>query len=433
MPTDLTQKFTDLAAQLLTQHQTLISALTATNQKLDALITAMGAPPPTQAVTLADVLQVLSDIHLDTMSLDQKLLRIRDAIAPLDEPLPPGDKVSIAWSMYRLVDSVAPPWPRPLSIPLQPAFELLRANLAESIGIFGTHSPEPILQLLFNLQRGMGLPTGDATTTALGYLSQIANQTKCGCGPLAPQPGDPNGCASPIESEISVVEAGRLYATWASPLPAGTTRTNQYTLSRPDIEISPATTWEGWRLFVLSRTAATYQRAPGRPGRFYTNEWLDLEPLNFPLAISVDESADVQAYLCAPAPLAGGGCDEVAGNTVVVFGDGTNYAVVWSNGTSSVNRGVDGFGDPVTFTANAAAFLTVDWHNRYFKVVRISGDPNPVVLYYYRPSEQQLRQRWLNETSYVQMTDHTDVVFVRSLNGAPFMLEICESPPLDPT
>jgi hypothetical protein len=357
---DLSAKFTGLQTLLSTQHDDLMTALTATNAKLDALLEAFGVPPPVPGVTLADIKDVLDDIHLDTQSIDLKLLRVRDAIAPLDEALPTGDKTAMAWSIYRLMDATAPDWPRPTSVPLQPALELLRGDFADVVGINadGTSALTVLGRLTSlldssgNIEDHIGIPTGDATTTVLGRLAAIENLSGCGCPPDLPSPDDPTGCADPFVSisRAVLVSAypGRIFAVFPSPVPDGLVVTDGMDLGEVGVEISPEATWTGWRAFVYSKSAAYYSEDPTRSGLWATNVWRDLdEAMSYALAFSVPDGNDIAVYLCAPPPAPVDECVHVV-SLSTPYG---HYSSDWPN--SSPPQATAGGGDLAYATPNA--------------------------------------------------------------------------------
>lgn len=284
MTDNLQNKFGGLETQLTNQHTELMAALTATNNKLDAIAAALGAPPPTATVTLADVLNALNGIHADTTSQDLKLLNIREAIAPTAEAAPPAGKSGLQWLVYRLVDAINPTWPRPVSAPVQFALNALYQELSPMTASWW--------------EQHLGIPQS-GSDNVLDWLALIAGYQRQLLPPVAPTPGVGGACAAPAVTDgIAFINSGRNFARWSNPLPSGVTFTT--TLGLPArVEISPEATWEGFSIYVYSKKSLFYSEAPNRTTQFRTNEWRTLETLNYPIAVSVDEGDDCIAYLCS--------------------------------------------------------------------------------------------------------------------------------------
>jgi len=319
---DLSAKFNALESQLDTQHTALIAALDGLGAKLDAITTALGGAPPTPTVSLADVVAaiegtntILGDVHLDTQSLDQKLLRIRDAINPLDETLPAEAKTSMPWLLFRLVDAIQPSWPRPTSTPAQPALSLLLA-LAQ-------------LQLpnLADIYAALGAPSGDATTTALGLLASIqysntgiyastgvssgpsntilsllAQEVDCTCA----QGGNGSAggtCAAPFTSSgmqlIPFAVGGGtnvIVAVWANPLPTGINFGSFFGLADQYAELYSAD-WTGWRVLVQS-DEQQYADTPTSTARYPTGVWRAMPPGAGNYSWAVSDRGAITVTLC---------------------------------------------------------------------------------------------------------------------------------------
>lgn len=364
--TNLEDKFEALETQIAQQHTALITALTATNSKLDAIIEALGGAPPTATVTLQDVIDaigtqtaIVADIHLDTMSIDgkmltirdtlddvhtdtvsidQKLQRIRDAIAPLGESFPAEAHSSVLWSLYRIMDAINPTWPRPVGIPLQPALEQLYEML------------QPTPSQLEDIWRALGQNTGDATMTVLGRLTHLELTTvaqltslgllaepaagtvlqllQCICDaeqrqlPIDPlDPNNPDGCTEPYTSTSMWLGAfGTLWtggnviiAVWAEPLPEGVTFGTTFGIGTDYTELNNDD-WSGWRVFVQS-DEDQYAESPTDLTRYPTNQWRPLSGSGAK-AFSVSERGSIRVYLCSPEAVIGGDiitdmvCDE---------------------------------------------------------------------------------------------------------------------------
>lgn len=270
MTDNLQSKFADLETILVGQHNDLVEQLTATNTKLDALATAL-APLATIATTLGDV-------HLDTQSMDLKLLRLQNGLT--------ADPALNYTNAQQLLATYT-------------------ARFDQTMGLLGPNGDRPIMGLLTQLVNNLGLPTGDATTTALGLLAALVHCCGLSAPPSVPVSGDPDGCADQFASDTLVATSasypGRSFVTWVGPLPNGAVFTTDLNLGINHAEITPEATWEGWKIFVYSLKASYYSEDPTRSGQWPTNVWRDLtEAQGYPIAISVPSGDDVQAFLCPP-------------------------------------------------------------------------------------------------------------------------------------
>lgn len=306
---DLTDKFGILQQQLAAQHAAVMDALALSNATLAAIAAALGAPPPGDNATLDDVLNVLSDIHTDTMSLDGKLLRIRDAIAPLGEAFPTEAHSSMLWSLYRIMDAINPTWPRPTSIPLQPAVDLLYNEFS------------PMNRTWWQSILGISTTSGD---NMLDWLSLIAGATISAAPPLPPVAGSGGTCDAPYISDSAAFETNRTFARWPSP-PTGLLYSNTLgLLNGCELSAIAPHYWTGWSLYVMSKDATSYSEAPSRPGRYPMNQWRLLDgELNYPLAVSVDGDSDIVAYLCGT-PIVDD-CYNLTSHSVAYSGGGSGY------------------------------------------------------------------------------------------------------------
>lgn len=427
MSSNLEEKFTALEDQLATQNAAILEAMTATNAKLDALLEAFGVPPPTATVTLADIKDVLDDIHADTQSIDLKLLRVRDAIAPLGEDLPTDDKSAMAWSLYRLMDATAPAWPRPTSAPIQPSLELLRQAFADVVGINADGTTAltvlgrltSLLDTTDNIENNIGQPTGDATTTVLGRLAAIERLSECGCGPQPPDPTDPDGCADPFVSSAPSASIaaypGRSFAVFHETPPDGLLITDSMDLGVANVEISPEATWTGWRVFVLSKASAYYSEDPTRTGLWPTNTWRDLdEAQSFALAFSVP-AGDITVYLCGPTDVPPEiECTTIESQSVTIVGFGARQAIVWPEPFTSSST------DEAGNSYSANQVLIGDYQNWTIRVV--TGAGARLVLFVGATNSNVFIDG--GDTTTISTT--TTSLFLDDLNyGGAFSIEIC--------
>lgn len=296
--TDLSTKFETLQGQLLGQHTALMSVLSGIADKLDAIALAV-QPQPETGPTLADVVAALGviatnqdaqtplldnvsnqagyiastvgDIHLDTMSMDQKLLTMRDAIADI----------------------------------LTEALNITSATRATHDRLVDN------LDALAALRSATGTPTGDATTTVLGYLSSLAYSNgrlvtgqqeliDCGCDNSGEIIGE---CNDPVRSSGMWLAPYGVFgfenfivATWAS-LPEGLEYGSIFGLEEDIAEVYN-NDWSGWRVYVQSTEP---QYADGmNTNRYDTNVWRDLPPGAASYSWSVNVKGSLQVILCPP-------------------------------------------------------------------------------------------------------------------------------------
>jgi len=380
-----------------------MARLADTNTKLDALITAMGGAPPVAGATLAEVLTVLqaihtvltdvhtdtisidqkllivrdtlTDVHTDTISIDQKLLRIGNAVSPLDEALPSADKSSIVWSLYRLVDAVAPAWP---GAPYTPIKQVL--NQLYQMGL-------QIQPDVDSLQNALGLVTGDATTTVLGRLSaiemsnrNIAESTgllpvpeentvldylkalkalgKCACNNGEPNSGD---CSDAFDSRGmwlgpfgSLGGESVIVAVFDGILPDGLSYGSVFGITEDQTELI-CSDWSQWQVYVGS-TDSQYAESPETLTRYRTNEWRQMDGSGS-RAFSVSARAGILVTLCnvadftpgsgngggpVPTPqcdftVAVGGFAQAIGPNATVYAPGLQGGVYWVLGNDVDN------------------------------------------------------------------------------------------------
>lgn len=138
-----------------------------------------------------------------------------------------------------------------------------------------------VQQVLDDIKTAIGTPTGDATTTALGYLSQIARQTYIAVSGLPP-----SSSANDTGSAGDDVISGRRYAKFYPPITGVTIAANGYDITA---------TWTGWRAYIQT-TAPQIKIATATD---VPNTWLPLTgtgTINF----SVDAQYPIYAALRAP-------------------------------------------------------------------------------------------------------------------------------------
>lgn len=321
----------------------LIELLTASNEKLDTIITLLGGAPPTPEHTLDDLYAILSDIHLDTMSMDAKLLIIRDALIGPEDYISGDTHANLAWNIFRLrAGSVGTDMP-----PVAPGFNIqeqlnvLYLDFSEQIAMIKNQIENISGAVAYGLQNaGLKIDVLDQTYT--GYLEVVRNNILALKGSVG-VPADalnigPEGSrdviqllsligtlgSSGIGSGIaptercpdayisggmalapSIFEAWppTIWAVWPDPPPAGISFGGVFGLGIDFTElVVDGGNWENWSIFVASSAAnfglflgsdleASVQRYP-------TNVWWPLGDYPYNLSVYVGGADSLRCYLC---------------------------------------------------------------------------------------------------------------------------------------
>lgn len=315
--TDLSEKFESLESQLTTQHTQLMEALAGLGDKLAAIATAL-EPAPVTGPTLEDVIAAIvagnaiattsqglidnistqsgfiattiGDIHLDTMSMDGKLLTMRDTLADVHL-----DTMSMDGKLLTMRDDLAE-----VESDVHPVAQIL-IDVASVLSL--------IREAVAPLRVALGSPTGDATTTVLGYLSSLAYSNgllvvgqdhliECGC------PVTAEGCDHPYSSGDMWLAPYGLFgfesvmvATWPSSPPAGIEYGTLFGLTTDTTELYSAD-WSGWSVFVESSEPQYAQSL--NTDRYPTGVWRPMPagPGNY--TWSVNAKGSLRVTLCAP-------------------------------------------------------------------------------------------------------------------------------------
>lgn len=358
--TDLSGKFENLQEQLATQHGQILAALNGLGQQLASIGTALWAPPPGQNVTLAEVVQalesqrlILNDIHTDTMSQDEKLLIIRDTLGDVH-----ADTMSQDQKLLIIRDFVA--------------------NIYEVLTV-----PNSFIS---QIKTAIGTPTGDATTTILGYLASIsssnvwlANTTgnpNNGMGTIQSLLVDMNECMCADPTKIPTLEdctdpftsvgmvlvpmsfagfSDVVVASFAEPLPPDITFGTTFGLDVDNTELQ-STDWTGYRFYVQS-SGANWAYNPADVQRIPTNRWVTHPgggAGNMSFAVQGDESITV--FICPPGGIVVDPPDEIecidSLGTIFTRGDtwsGSYNLQTWEDGTDNA--------DGVTFIPSAPVIM----------------------------------------------------------------------------
>lgn len=303
----------------------------------------------TKTIQVQSTLNAISE-KLDTVqesvsaleALIAPIVAIRGAIAPFGETLPTGAKTSIAWSMYRLMDAVAPSYPRPAGMPLSVAF---LAFLIHFDSVMGIREPTDIniADNLDELVRRFGIPTGDATTTLLGELAAIVNNTACGCGARPPTAPASNGCVSPYSNPPGAVTTstaypGRVFATWGDDLPLSIIKDSWLESPITNAEIKLVSDL-ALAVYVVSSASHYFTTNPISGQLYPTNTWVDMGT-DTQFAFSVPDGADIRVYLCLGDVVSWEDCIEIDSQAYTVTGgnlDNVSLQAVPLNGIPNVS------------------------------------------------------------------------------------------------
>lgn len=313
-----------LATLLAQQHNALMTLLAQTNTKLDAVVTAIEALDPAAGGTGQQIVQELKDIHLDTQSIDLKLLRIRDAISPLGEEFPTGTRTSILWNTYRLMMAINSAILTGSAGSIASLMQAMLSSVIPPLNNISTKASE--------ISTNIGQNAGDATTTALGYLSSIQfsnSSINAAIGPLGPTeltvrqllaqqaqgsdcgcttaPPAPDSCTNQYVSiDMFFVPSGAIpsvtntvYVVWPSPAPQGLMFGDVFFPGMNDnsgLKPIDGNTWDGYSLYVQS-SASTYSTAFTSVSRYPTGVWRPLSGTD-EIFVIVPGTESVTAYLC---------------------------------------------------------------------------------------------------------------------------------------
>lgn len=327
--TNLTEKLDELQTQLATQHTAIINALS----NIGTLI----ANQP--ASNLAPLLEVMEDIHLDTTSMDVKLLRLRDAVAPLSVDITP-DRADIYTKLGALV------W--------------AQFGAANPIITFGSGTPtltyQNQAQSRFDAVLGID---SNAPDSVLTYIAQIVAQlpniltaTIANKPTLALSPAQQ--CSTPlISQDVAVVPYSILQTfgilssrdiiapVWPTVLPTGIHYGSANTFGIiSDSILESDYGWDNYQIYVESSAPYWNNGSIGSIRRFQTNKWLNVSDVTTniqSLLILVDGENTMTAYLCPDGTWSTGGGGGGSWDSIVLSSQYTtasnNFSgnfIVWS-------------------------------------------------------------------------------------------------------
>lgn len=172
-------------------------------------------------------------------------------------------------------------------------------------------------------------------------------------------------------------------------------------------EISPASNWTGFSLYVYSKKASYYMDAPLSGVLRPTNTWRALSG-NSPLAISVPDGSDIQVLLCTP-PVVVPSCITLnsTGITYTPPGDpAVQQGIVWP--AQYPTRSTSGPGQ--SYTASQPVFLVGQYQGYTLRTAQsgvfvIMGGNTP--NYQLQPNQTYI----LPSTAFVRISTGNATVF----------------------
>lgn len=365
--TNLEQKFNDLETKLLNQHTSIAN-------KLDAILVALGAPPPTSTTTLADIAFILNAIHADTTQTNTKLIAANNDLDLIASRL-----LAVNNSVISLDD---------------PLTKILRTvNGPDNNGVPGSSSASIwgyVIRLYNLLADVAGLET-DEPRSMVQYLADISTSipllidaTKANMPPVAVSPA--TKCSNPLVSvpNVVVVPASILQlfglssfrdivaANWPLALPNGMTYYNRAT--GPDSTTLFCTSWSKYQIYVES-SAGFWQAGINLSGtdpvmnllrRFSCNQWIPVLQIigdNLPLSVFVDATESLKVYLCGDYWSPGGGSGGYFGTYTLTSqpytsnNAGSGHCIVWTG--QAAQGGIAGGTDcpPIATSLSVAGYV----------------------------------------------------------------------------
>ena len=331
---------------LNTKTEDLQATLNVMVERLDTIITLLGGAPPTETVTLEDLLLVLQDIHTDTMSMDGKLLTIRNTLKDPTEGAIEDDTPSIAYNVYRIRRSVATnnlPVPEHSNIHsivysteniinsllsisnthLGNTYQVLSKGLA-NLGLnIATNSYDyagwlaTSANLIAKIQGGIGVPFDGGNRNVIELLARMLDRPLSQIGSGLPPT---EMCIDAyISSGMVLVPAvsdpywpALVYAKWPDPPPTGIEFGSVFGFGDDYTElVNTSGDWSGYRVYVAS-SADNFGMYIGvnvdaSLARYPTNVWVDIGFYEEHLSIFVPGDASLRAYLCGDGWGGGGG------------------------------------------------------------------------------------------------------------------------------
>lgn len=405
--------------------------------KLDQIITLLGGVPPTPSATLDSVVeaiqgtnQLLLGIQTDTTSSDQRLARLEAGLTlPIGSGIP-SVQTNVNTAIGHLNTIISLLNGQPLDDQLA-ALQSLETYLSA-------------------IRTAIGIPTGDATTTALGYLSSIAYSNAqiadCTCE-IGSEP-ETDTCTNPYLSSnvtLRIQSSNGVGVLWNTaqfpdPAPEGTHFETLGEETIPRTILIPDAFWDGWRVYVQSG-ANVYSEDENGNAFYPTNVWRELDG-GYPKIFSVFLPHTLTVTLCPvePEPTTYGGesweewpntqqCIVISSSLIHIEPrnetKSTSYAILPPNGVviqNSIN-----FDDPwPAYSMQEYAIWAVDLYG--FTISLVTG--NHAGIGYNRPGGGSGGGSLTPGSSYT-FTEHTSEVIIVDYWGASepapseFTVEMC--------
>lgn len=347
-----------MTSGLNTKEAAMIELLTATNEKLDTIITMLGGAPPTPTATLDDLLAALIAINTDTTSMDGRLLTanlglddIISGVSPLEalliairntlkdpsEEAIEDDTPSISWNVYRLRRAIATQnLPSPEFYPMHNVLASLYSITNSLFAINNAHLGN-ISDAIFTGADNLGLSLTPDTQTYDGYLFDVLNWLGLISGStglpieagnrdviqllakIADRPESPIGsglapvglCDEPYVSSGMVLVPGIIeaipslvFAVFPSPTPSPISFGTVFGVGIDYTELSNDTDhWYGWGVYVAS-SAPNYGLYLGTDVeaslvRYPSNVWVDIGHVESNLSFYVGGGDSIRVFLCS--------------------------------------------------------------------------------------------------------------------------------------
>lgn len=322
--------------------QELITLLTTSNSKLDAILAALGSPPTPPVHTIDDIYDLLTEIKLDTAGV---VTNTADMLGALTGPegtdeLSPRD--NLAWNIWHLRHGVVPRvWP-PLTTIIdmqQQLFQIYQnftsdyavmqgrltnidnylmyalSNLGLSIGMYSqnyTGFLQLQSQMIQKIQGAIGVPADAFNIPPVGYRDIIQLLSVINVMPVTPMQSGMVPASLCSDAYISTGMAfvpsvfdawpETVWALFPDPPPSGLSFGSVFGIGVDQSElVNSAGNWNDWMLFVSS-DAANFGLAGNVEtqftNRFPTNVWLSLDGNTDNLAVFVGGENSVRVYLC---------------------------------------------------------------------------------------------------------------------------------------
>ena len=303
---------------LNTKNSDIIDLITATNNKLDAILTALGAPPPTSTVTLADIKDVLEDIKSAVVPIEQAINDLKAyLIDTMGERLP--ESIFTIWNMQREILTAAggildnTETIAQINTHLESITNILIYS-ASNLGLDPGANTEEYTGFLFDtlnwlgrISGALGVPIEANNRDVIQLLAKMADrpESQIGSG-LAPYDICSNAYISSgmtlIPYNVLQVLQNIVFAVFPDPPPTGVSFGTVFGIGVDNTELHHDDGWGGWEIYVASSAnnfALNGEDISSVLNRYPTNVWLDLGFLTTNLSVFVSGGDSLRVYLCS--------------------------------------------------------------------------------------------------------------------------------------